>query len=351
MANSDPTSYRAANELAAHYLNICHSNAQSLPLHISEIQKVAQDNNIQVFGITETYLTPSIPSIRVEIPHFNLFRVDRIGKAWGGVAIYVHESISAKEVSRSAQPTVYQKRPEFLFLELTVGLSKILCGTIYGPDKGGFWSDVEEALFDNSAYNFTVIMGDFNINWLSSSSPRNTLSDILSCCNLYRLPFTPTYHEKKINGHESHTAIDYICVSDISKVTSHHQEQIPHISNHDVLFTTLRYSVPNYSPEPISKRSYKNFKVNNVLRDLDAVDWNLFDSLGSVDSKVMFLSDAFITTYDTHAPFRTFTPKKRYTPWITSAIWSLDLQVLLSANLCLLIRTASTRTSSARVIM
>ena len=194
MANSDSISHRVANELAAHYLNICHSNAQSLPLHILEIHKVTQDNNIQVFGITETHLTPSVTSIRVKLPYFNMFRVDRICKAWGGVAIYVHKSLSAKGLCWSAQPAIYQKGPEFLFLELTLGLSKILCDAIYGPDKGGFWCDVEEALFDNSAYDFTVIMGDFNINWLSSSSPRNTLSDILTCCNLHCLPFTPTSH-------------------------------------------------------------------------------------------------------------------------------------------------------------
>ena len=182
MGNSNLITHRAANEPAAHYLNICHSNAQSLSLHMSEIRKVAQDNNVQIFGITETHVTPSVPSITVEIPHFKIFRVDRIGKASSGVSIYVHESISAKEVCRSAQPAIYQKRQKFLFLE--------------------------EALFDNSACDFTVIMEDFTINWLSSSSPRNTLSDILTCYNSARLLFTPTSHERKINGHESHTAID-----------------------------------------------------------------------------------------------------------------------------------------------
>ena len=42
-----------------------------------------------------------------------------------------------------------------------------------------------------------------------------------------------------------------------------------------------------------------------------------------MDCKVKFLPDALITTYDTHAQFCIFTSKKRYTPWITSAIKQL----------------------------
>ena len=96
------------------------------------------------------------------------------------MALYVHESIKAKEVCRSAQPEIYRKRPEFLFLELSFDRFKLLCGAIYGPNKGGFWSEVEEAIMNiNSAYDYKVIMGDFNINWASDCSIRNTLADSL----------------------------------------------------------------------------------------------------------------------------------------------------------------------------
>ena len=37
-------------------------------------------------------------------------------------------------------------------------------------------------------------------------------------------------------------------------------------------------------------------------------------------SKVEFFSKALTSVYDTHAPYRTFTKKKRTTPWITTSI-------------------------------
>ena len=44
----------------------------------------------------------------------------------------------------------------------------------------------------NSAYDYKVIMGDFNINWASDCSIRNTLTDSLVTCRLERLPYGPT---------------------------------------------------------------------------------------------------------------------------------------------------------------
>ena len=315
------SSIRTAAVPKAHFLNIGHSNAQSLSAHITEIQKIVRDNNINVMGISETHLKPSIASSRVSIPNFNLFRVDRVGKKWGGVALYVHESIKAKEVCRSDHLEIYRKRPEFLFLELSFGRFKLLCGTIYGPNNGGFWSDVEEAMINiNSAYDYKVIMGDFNINWASDCSTRNTLADSLVTCGLERLPYGPTNHEVKKNGHESHTMIDYICVSNTSMVRGFHQAHVPHISNHDVIFASFEYAIPKHTPVPIRRRSYRNFNLNNVLGDLGEVDWDLFDSWTDVDSKVGFLTDAITHTYDRHAPIRVFTPRKPHSPWLTAGI-------------------------------
>ena len=159
----------------------------------------------------------------------------------------MHESITAKEICRSAQPEVYRKRPEFLFIELSFGNLRMLCGVIYSPPHCGHWADVEEALLNcNNAYDFTLIMGDFNIDWHATSTPRKILSDSLASCLLEPLPFNTTNHEVKKDV-ESNTTIDYICVSDRSKVISFNQTSIPNISNHDVLFAVLDFIAPVYS--------------------------------------------------------------------------------------------------------
>lgn len=149
---------------ARSFFKVAHSNAQSINPHLLDLRSVAIENGLHVLGISESFLKPGFSSALVEIENFKLYRVDRIGKDHGGVAMYVHESIPVKEVCRSAQPSIYTKRPEFLFLELSVLGQKILCGTIYSPPKAGFWSDVEEAILNCSdAYDFTLLIGDINI--------------------------------------------------------------------------------------------------------------------------------------------------------------------------------------------
>ena len=182
--------------------NVAHSNAQSISAHLLDLRSVAADNNIHVFGISESFLKPGFPSNLVEIPDFTLFRVDRPSIRQGGIAIYVHKSISAKEVCRSSQPERYVPRPEFLFLELTFSGLKILCGTIYSPPKVGFWSDVEESIMScPGSYDFSFIMGDFNIEWHSNCSTRRTLADSLTCCDLMPLEFLPTQHQDDNTHH------------------------------------------------------------------------------------------------------------------------------------------------------
>ena len=298
-------------------INFCHSNAESVSAHLHDLQTAVFDNQLHVLGISESFLKPTIASRLVEIPGFKLFRVDRLSIDRGGVAIYVHESISVREVCRSPQSEIYVKRPEFLFLELSVGRSKLLCGTIYSVPHCGHWSDVEEAILNcNNTYDATIIMGDFNINWLVSCSTRRILFDSLISCGLERVPFDATHHPID----KSPSAIDYICISDLSLVTKHKQVHCPAISRHDLIFVSLAFSVPSIIPRIVTRRSYRSFSPERLQHDLAALDWQALVDSRDLDNKVATLTDAITSAYDTHAPFRTFTVKSERCPWITPPI-------------------------------
>ena len=181
-----------------------------MSLHMYDIFHVVHTNQVHVLGVSETFFKPEMASKLVNLPGYNLFRVDRIERERGGVAMYVHESISAKEIFRSSQGGAGNFRPEILFIELSLGQSKILCGTVYNAPDAAHWSDVDEALLNcKNPYDFTIIMGDFNINWLKPSATLKILRDFLLSFNLDHVPFDTTHHRDRNN---SHTAIDYICV-------------------------------------------------------------------------------------------------------------------------------------------
>ena len=69
------------------YINIAHSNAESILSSLLDLQTVVADNNIHVLGISESFLKPADDSVLVEIPGFSIFRVDRLSIDRGGVAI------------------------------------------------------------------------------------------------------------------------------------------------------------------------------------------------------------------------------------------------------------------------
>ena len=161
-------------------------------------------------------------------------------------------------------------------------------------------------------------MGDFNINWCKPSTPRNILQCSLCSCGLERIPFQPTHH----NGAEPST-IDYICVSDLKSVVAYEQQHIPHISKHDVLFAAIALEAPKHVPQPITCRLFRHFNAENFQRDLACINWQGVLDFTSVDAKVEFLSSNILRLYDTHAPYHTFTPKKKPSPRLNSAVKSL----------------------------
>ena len=206
--------------------------------------------------------------------------------------MYVHESISVKEILRSSQGGAGNFRPEILFIELSLGQSKILCGTVYNAPDAAHWSDVDEALLNcKNPYDFTIIMGDFNINWLNPSATLKILRDFLLSFNLDRVPFDATHHR---DCNDSHTAIDYICVSDLSMVTSFKQEHQPAISEHDLLFASLAFPVSHRVPAAITRRSYKSFCLDHFQNDLSKLDWQTLAALPNIDSKVENFSEGLL---------------------------------------------------------
>ena len=82
------------------------------------------------------------------------------------MALYDDASISCKALRYSDGYTLRKKLPDYLLVQLILGHSRILLGVVYGPHEGEYWSMLEEILFEcNTAAEYTIIVGDFNIDW------------------------------------------------------------------------------------------------------------------------------------------------------------------------------------------
>ena len=222
-------------------LRICHLKAQPIELYFAETCKLMQDHRFHIIAFTESRLKPNQSSKFFDISGYTFLRVDRLGVRSGGVVLYVDTSINCKEICRSEESVRLSKLPEYLFVSLQVGSFKILFGVIYGPHEGGYWSEIEDApIRFNALSGYTILVGDFNIDWWKMDYNRKMLSSSLNAVNLEPLPFQPTNHRKHLDTY-THTTMDYVCVSDSSKVTSTSQIHCPSISTHDAIYASFEF--------------------------------------------------------------------------------------------------------------
>ena len=77
-------------------LKIAHQNIGSLPKNIDNLRLVASRcKELNILTLSETWLSDNIKSEEIEIPGFNVFRLDRnTGQRDGEDAAYISEKLS-----------------------------------------------------------------------------------------------------------------------------------------------------------------------------------------------------------------------------------------------------------------
>ncbi len=116
-------------------LRVCHFNANSIRAHIERVRLfLTSQPTFHIIGVTETKLSSVADDALVSLGDYALFRRDR-NTAGGGVALYIHKSLSATCICTST--SVWSGKPgypEYLFCEVTPrGGSPIFVGVVYRP--------------------------------------------------------------------------------------------------------------------------------------------------------------------------------------------------------------------------
>ena len=195
-------------------LSCMYFNARSIVNKVDELEIYVKEEELDIIGISETWLTEEILTSEISLEGYTLYRKDRkdlVKTRGGGVALYVKNEINIIE----REDINAQLFPESLWCELLFKGEKTLLGICYRPpDSLTVNNEALYSLINKVGKENVVIMGDFNFPEIGWDSSSNTLHEhpFITCLNdnfLEQLVDKPTRGEN---------ILDLVLCSDISFV-------------------------------------------------------------------------------------------------------------------------------------
>ena len=319
-----------------------HFNIRSLSNKIVEVKNIVKQHNPHILGLSESELrgdSNQFDESKLKIPGYNIL----FPKSWASqgkarVIVYVKKSLEFEQLDDIEEEDVqsvwirggYKKGKKIYFCHGYREHKSNLGGSLSAQKSNleSFLAQWEAALSHNNPAepNEIHVCCDMNLDclggkWLSSDYPLVSLSRLVqSCCNvnnLFQLVAAPT--RLQYNSVQNTTEIS--CIDHAYTNVKHRCSGITvtsaGCSDHDII-SYVRYSKEPPSPaRTIRKRSYKNFKQEKYLEDLETVDWTDVLACGDVDTANDIFTRKLQSILNFHAPWIVFQQRKFFSPWLT----------------------------------
>ena len=230
---------RLSQSPSARNIKACHLNVRSLRNKTSALSDFVLSNDLDVVGVTETWLRPSdTQGLMDEITPagFQLHQVPRKNKKGGGVAVLVRNGIDSVHCQTDRRET---------FEHITVKLSdrqssQLLVHVIYRPPSTSKSRFIEEfnSFMEAAALSphENIILGDVNIQLDSQNCWTENFNTVLLDFDFIQHVSAPTH----IQGH----ILDILCTSKSLTSSVHHYVK-EGISDHLAVFFTTTFPVKN----------------------------------------------------------------------------------------------------------
>ena len=301
--------------------NVNHLNDSKLEkIKLALIGVDYSETRLDILVMNETFWDATTPLQLLSIPGFDLFRRDRVGKAGGGIAIYVNEVLIVKRRS-----DLEDKEIEAVWLELCPFKSKrkLILGGIYRPPNSVKIFDSKLGMnFENvSLLNLeTIIVGDFNIDYLSNDYNSHRLVKTLKSLSFTQLVASVT---RPVSG----KCLDHIWSNKPQFLHKVSTIDIS-ISDHLPIQCLLLFKSPQVTNRQkhstITYRNMKNFNEKDFCLTSNETPWDtafIFDDINDITDAWYCLLNSAI---DEHAPLVTKRIRKRVKPqWLTDDITNL----------------------------
>ncbi len=247
------------------------------------------------------------------IPNFQPpFRCDRIGRVGGGVAIYVKDTLYAKERSDLSIINL-----EAIWIELHTNQRKLLIGGIYRPpdSNNNHWTLLQESIDRafNQVCDNILVTGDFNINVHNSTS--NKISRLISSYNAEQLISTPTHYTE-----HSNSLIDLMFVKHTNQVITSFVADpfIPDLIRfHCPIVTVMKFNKPKTSTYKRRIWLYDRGDFDNYRNIINTTNWDNLLQSDDLNSIATSISDTIIDAATKTIPNKIATISQMTSPGLT----------------------------------
>ena len=275
-------------------------NVFSLLGRLDQLNILIEEEKPHVIGINETKIDSDISDTDIQIEGYEVVRRDR-NKWGGGVALYIHKSISANYAVRL---DLMHYRLESLSIQIKLGnFRPFLITAIYLPDVSLDVFQEFELLVNtiDKENKESIIIGDTNCDFLTPSySHTKQLKTLLTKYELTQLINEPT----RVTA-SSKTIIDHIITNRIQYVSD---SGVIHcgMSDHDVVYMVKCLRMPKLKTKPktLHVRNYKRFNLTGFLEDIKQIPFDQIKDLCDKDAneRWQIWKEFFLDCLNKHAP-------------------------------------------------
>lgn len=298
-------------------LHIGHLNVNGIRSKFPQVEVMlkSEENDIAIFGVTESKLGPNQPDAFFYIEGYKMYRKDKIESS-GGVIIYVRNDIVCNR-----REDLETDQIEMLLLEVfPKGNKSFIVGITYrNPNSNVKWNED----FENQVEHFLdeqkeiILLGDFNKDLLNPTV-KSQWCDYMTSFGLVQCVKEAT----RVIENRSKSLIDHIYTNQPDNIIF---VDIPHIAISDHFPTFITRKINCYAPKKshytIKYRCFKHFDVEEFKNDLLKIPWDVIRVHDKVDDAMETWYNLFNEVLDKHVPLKQHRVKRPNQPnWLTPEI-------------------------------
>ena len=323
----------AFREYVDHFLHLAHLNVRSMTggHKLDMLKSQIELSGIDVFSLSETWLSEAIPVKVVEIPSFNVCRLDRswcsndnstTPKRGGGLAVYIRKGIQFSD-TKFGGLIISGKDLEMQWVSLSLKhVRPVVIVNVYRPPQGNLKACCKLILdsFDKAHLTENTeiyVMGDLNTNYEDSkSSTVRELDFTMNSLGLSQLVKEPTRIVFN-NDLRKTSTLDLIFTN--SEFIQSTRTMDLNISDHLAVMTTRKKVWVKPAKVQFQGRSYKNYIKEDFQEGfLENINWDDYLTLTNVNQMWTFIKKSIFSILDPMCPIKTYKVPEAREPWLTN---------------------------------